>query len=184
MNRYQKQALASAAAFVVSLHGFGESALNRAFKTVEVRRQSASQPLDCRNILKEVESSAKTNLPVAVKENSLDKIDDIYAGMILLANTSPSNRLYWAETQPDLIRIQFKILQALFEIRENQTRLPSDGKVEKRYRLEKESLTGWLHDKEYIPIVRETVTNTALLKELFPPDGKPCVVPIRLAVPR
>lgn len=97
-------------------------ALDRASKEVAARRLSPTNTLDCMEVVRDMESIAATNLALAVEENNFERINEIYAKMMLIANTPSSNRLHWAEAEPGYVRIEYRILQAVFEMRAKWTR--------------------------------------------------------------
>jgi hypothetical protein len=94
-------------------------ALDRASR--EIAGMSKTNKLDCAEILKDMELIAATNLPLAVRENDFERINEIYAKMMLIANTPPSNCLFWEETLPRYVRLEYQILQTIFEMREKWT---------------------------------------------------------------
>lgn len=51
--------------------------------------------------------------------------------------------------------------------------------VESRYRGMAWALSPWRSLEEYIPVFQEVITNQTLLRDLFPPDGVPRVVPLK-----
>lgn len=62
-------------------------ALDRASKEVAARRLSPTNTLDCMEVVRDMESIAATNLALAVEENNFERINEIYAKMMLIANT-------------------------------------------------------------------------------------------------
>ena len=123
MNPYIKTCISGTillAFLLASAHA--SPALDRASKEIAARRLSQTNTLDSLEVLRDMESIAKTNLAFAVKENDFERINEIYAKMMLIANTSPSNRLHWAEAQLGYVRLEYQILQAIFEMREKWTR--------------------------------------------------------------
>lgn len=51
--------------------------------------------------------------------------------------------------------------------------------VESRYRGMAWALSPWRSLEEYVPVFQEVITNQTLLRDLFPPDGVPRVVPLK-----
>ena len=147
------------------------SAIDRALEEIKKREQANINTIDCAEMLEEIRGLAKTNLPLAVQERNLERIHEIDAKRIIIANTP--ERLHWKELQLEFVRIEFQILQALFEMQEKS----SDRTVERRYRSDLMMCSAWKREERAIPIFETAITNKTLLKELFPPDGVPRVTP-------
>ena len=149
----------------------GSPALDRASEEVKKRAQANINTVDCVVMLEEIRGLAKTNLPLAVQECNLERIHEIDAKRIIIANTP--ERLHWKELQLEFVRIEFQILQALFDMQEKS----NDRAVERRYQRDLMMCSAWTRTERAIPIFETTITNKTLLKELFPPDGVPRVIP-------
>ena len=122
MSPYIKTSISGTILLVLLAAAHASPALDRASNEIAARRLSQTNTLDSLEILRDMESIAKTNLTLAVQENDFERINEIYARMMLIANTPPSNLLHWEEVQPRYVRLEYQILQALFEMREKWTR--------------------------------------------------------------
>lgn len=121
MNSYAKTILSGTMLLALIGAAHASPALDRASKEIAARRLSNTNILDCAEVLKDMESITVTNLTLAVQENNFDRINEIYARMMLIANTPPCNLLHWEEVQPRYVRLEYQILQTLFEMREKWT---------------------------------------------------------------